>query len=127
MLLSCSLIDSCETHGTNSGHHTVFVTRRRYISIPILQVTINGAETANNGVLSILSYFLLYPQFEFSPIILGMMFVINGAVYALSAPCWGFVCDHHYMKPKYVIALGCGFVSGGFLLIGPAPFFEMHT
>ncbi|CAB3221001.1 unnamed protein product [Arctia plantaginis] len=66
-------------------------------------------------------------QFEFSPIILGMMFVINGAVYALSAPCWGFICDHHYMKPKYVIALGCAFVSAGFLLIGPAPFFDMHT
>lgn len=67
------------------------------------------------------------PQFNLSPIVLGLMFVINGGVYALSAPAWGWLCDQPYMKPKYVTVLGCAFVAGSFLLIGPAPFFSFPT
>ncbi|CAH0698791.1 unnamed protein product [Spodoptera exigua] len=59
--------------------------------------------------------------------VLGLMFVINGGVYAVSAPGWGWLCDHPAIKQKYVIAVGCAFVSAGFLLIGPAPFFDMGT
>ncbi|XP_035430660.1 MFS-type transporter SLC18B1-like isoform X2 [Spodoptera frugiperda] len=66
-------------------------------------------------------------QFQFSSMVLGLMFVINGGVYAVSAPGWGWLCDHPAIKQKYVIAVGCAFVSAGFLLIGPAPFFDMET
>ncbi|XP_028037700.1 MFS-type transporter SLC18B1-like [Bombyx mandarina] len=66
-------------------------------------------------------------QFEFSPVILGLMFVINGGVYAASAPVWGWICDRPGMKPKYVTIIGCACVAIGFLLIGPAPFFDMPT
>ena len=59
--------------------------------------------------------------------VLGLMFVINGGVYAVSAPGWGWLCDHPAVRPKYVIAMGCAFVAAGFLLIGPAPFFDMQT
>ncbi|KAI5642354.1 major facilitator superfamily domain-containing protein [Phthorimaea operculella] len=66
-------------------------------------------------------------QFHFSHIVLGLMFVINGGVYAVSAPAWGWLCDRPYIKPKYVTVMGCAFISAGFLLIGPAPFFDMPT
>ncbi|XP_072935433.1 MFS-type transporter SLC18B1-like [Epargyreus clarus] len=66
-------------------------------------------------------------QFHFSPIVLGLMFVINGGVYALSAPAWGWLCDHPAIKPKYVTVIGCLFVAGAFVLIGPAPFIDMPT
>lgn len=66
-------------------------------------------------------------EFHFSPMVLGLMFVINGGVYAISAPCWGWLCDHPGIRPKYIIAVGSLFVAGGFLLVGPAPFFDMPT
>ena len=34
-------------------------------------------------------------QFDLSPVVLGLMFVINGGTYALTAPAWGWLCDKH--------------------------------
>ncbi|XP_063633682.1 MFS-type transporter SLC18B1-like [Cydia splendana] len=66
-------------------------------------------------------------QFSFSPMILGLMFVINGGVYAVSAPAWGWLCDRPSIKPKYITVLGCAFIAAAFLLIGPAPFIYDQT
>ncbi|XP_038209175.1 MFS-type transporter SLC18B1-like [Zerene cesonia] len=66
-------------------------------------------------------------QFKFSPVVLGVIFIINGGIYALSAPGWGWLCDHPAVKPKYITSIGHMFVVGAFLLIGPAPFFDMPT
>ncbi|KAG6448008.1 MFS-type transporter SLC18B1 [Manduca sexta] len=66
-------------------------------------------------------------KFNFSPMVLGLMFVINGGVYAASAPAWGWLCDRPGMRPKYVTAIGCLCVASGFMLIGPAPFFDFPT
>ncbi|CAG5036397.1 unnamed protein product [Parnassius apollo] len=66
-------------------------------------------------------------QFKFSPVVLGLMFVINGGVYAVSAPAWGWLCDHPSIKPKYVTIIGCLFVASAFILIGPAPFINLPT
>ncbi|XP_026485114.2 MFS-type transporter SLC18B1-like isoform X1 [Vanessa tameamea] len=66
-------------------------------------------------------------QFKFSPVILGLIFIINGGIYALSAPTWGWMCDHPSIKPKYVTALGHLFVTAAFLLVGPVPFIDMPT
>ncbi|XP_041974149.1 MFS-type transporter SLC18B1-like isoform X2 [Aricia agestis] len=66
-------------------------------------------------------------QFGFSPVVLGVIFIINGGVYALTAPGWGWLCDHPTVKPKYITCIGHLFVVAAFLLIGPAPFFDMPT
>ncbi|KAK9888503.1 hypothetical protein WA026_000753 [Henosepilachna vigintioctopunctata] len=64
--------------------------------------------------------------FYLSPVILGIMFVINGGTYALTSTVFGWLCDS-CMHPKYVTILGCIFVAAGFSLIGPAPFLPYET
>lgn len=56
-----------------------------------------------------------------SPFQTGLIFVLNGATYAISAPIWGKLCDK-YLSPKFVIGIGCLVVALAFMLIGPAPF-----
>lgn len=65
-------------------------------------------------------------QFDLPPMILGLMFVINGGTYALMAPCWGWLCDKKVM-PKIATATGCLLIIVGFLLVGPAPFIPGPT
>lgn len=43
-------------------------------------------------------------QFDLSPIVLGLMFVINGGTYAITAPAWGWLCDKH-SHPKVIIKI----------------------
>jgi len=40
-------------------------------------------------------------QFNLSPVVLGLMFVINGGTYAITAPAWGWLCDNHW-HPKVI-------------------------
>ncbi|XP_008556075.1 MFS-type transporter SLC18B1-like isoform X1 [Microplitis demolitor] len=65
-------------------------------------------------------------QFELSPVVLGLMFVLNGGTYALTAPAWGWLCDRR-LQPKLVTIMGCILVMIGFSLIGPAPFVPCKT
>ncbi|KZC13443.1 PREDICTED: MFS-type transporter SLC18B1-like [Dufourea novaeangliae] len=65
-------------------------------------------------------------QFELSPVILGLMFVLNGATYAITAPAWGWLCDKH-SHPKVATVAGCVLVCVGFSLVGPAPFIPCST
>lgn len=60
-------------------------------------------------------------QFNLSPMVLGLMFVINGGTYALTAPWWGWLCDK-VVPAKVVTLLGCIILMIGFSLIGPVPF-----
>ncbi|XP_046667890.1 MFS-type transporter SLC18B1-like [Homalodisca vitripennis] len=60
-------------------------------------------------------------QFNFSPMLLGVMFVINGGTYAVTAPFWGWLVDKR-MKPKTAILIGCVLLIISFQLVGPAPF-----
>lgn len=61
-------------------------------------------------------------QFELSPVVLGVMFVINGGTYALTAPCWGWLVDKR-CSAKYVTLVGALLLIISFHLIGPAPYF----
>ncbi|XP_396217.2 MFS-type transporter SLC18B1 [Apis mellifera] len=65
-------------------------------------------------------------QFDLSPIVLGLMFVINGGTYAITAPAWGWLCDKH-SHPKVATVAGCILVVIGFMLVGPAPFIPCPT
>lgn len=66
-------------------------------------------------------------QFKLPPAILGVMFVINGGTYALTAPCWGWLCDGRRLHPKVASVTGCVLLITGFSAIGPAPFLPMPT
>ncbi|XP_076238345.1 MFS-type transporter SLC18B1 [Calliopsis andreniformis] len=65
-------------------------------------------------------------QFDLSPVVLGLMFVLNGGVYAITAPAWGWLCDK-YSHPKVATVAGCLLVVVGFCLVGPAPFIPSPT
>ena len=65
-------------------------------------------------------------QFYLEPVVMGLMFVIEGGVYALTAPIWGYLCDHK-LKPKIATWIGAFLVTTGFLFIGPVPFIPLET
>ena len=63
-------------------------------------------------------------EFNLSPLLVGSMFVINGACYGVSAPLWGYVCDR---KPaRAVMFCGAVFILIDFAIIGPLPFFPFQ-
>ncbi|XP_077288825.1 MFS-type transporter SLC18B1-like [Arctopsyche grandis] len=66
-------------------------------------------------------------QFNLSPVVLGLMFIINGGMYAVTAPLWGWVCDKLSINPKWITLLGCIFIAVAFMLIGPAPYLQIGT
>lgn len=65
-------------------------------------------------------------DFDLSPVLLGVIFVINGGVYALTAPIWGWLVDK-LMNPKIASLLGSIFIAAGFCTIGPASFIPLDT
>lgn len=60
-----------------------------------------------------------------SPVALGFVFVTNGAMYALTAPFIGRLCDK-YLNPRYIILFGNCMVVISVLLVGPAPFLPIE-
>jgi hypothetical protein len=88
------------------------------LKIPGIQVCSLGiaATSASIGFISA----TLEPhlrQFAMSAILLGVMFVINGGIYALSAPLVGYFVDKS-KNPKIVSLTGSFFIIIGFSLIG---------
>lgn len=65
-------------------------------------------------------------QFELTPITLGVMFVVNGGTYAITAPGFGWICDKS-VQPKVITIIGTVLVTIGFSLVGPVPFLPMET
>ncbi|KAG4080250.1 hypothetical protein HA402_010742 [Bradysia odoriphaga] len=65
-------------------------------------------------------------QFDLGPILLGMIFVINGGIYALAAPICGLLVDKH-INPKISSCMGSIFIAAGFCLVGPISFLPMET
>lgn len=63
---------------------------------------------------------------ELSPLKMGLMFVLNGSTYALTAPFWGWLCDRHF-TPRVITALGGVVVVASFVFVGPMPFLNLNT
>ncbi|CAL1264903.1 unnamed protein product [Larinioides sclopetarius] len=60
-------------------------------------------------------------QFKLTPVVLGVIFVITGAIYALTTPVWGKLCDIG-ANPLFINVTGSILVCIGLLFIGPVPF-----
>ncbi|XP_076361680.1 MFS-type transporter SLC18B1-like isoform X2 [Tachypleus tridentatus] len=65
-------------------------------------------------------------QFNLTPFLLGSTFVISGAIYSITAPIWGWVCDH-LPSTKPITLLGCTFMIICELLLGPTTFLPIDT
>lgn len=65
-------------------------------------------------------------QFNLQPVILGLIFVLNGSVYASTAWVWGRLADKTSWTDQLSIA-GCCLLALCLLLLGPAPFFPTDT
>jgi formate-dependent nitrite reductase membrane component NrfD len=103
-----------EDRGESSNQGTLL----EVLKIPGIQVCALGiiATSASIGFISA----TLEPhlrQFNLTAIFLGVMFVINGGVYAISAPFVGFFIDK-CKTPKIASIFGSIFVIIGFSLIG---------
>ena len=55
------------------------------------------------------------------------MFVVNGGMYALTAPIFGSICDRYRSSQMPINFLGVTFTTIAFLFLGPAPFFGLPT
>lgn len=65
-------------------------------------------------------------QFNLTPIMVGMVFLVTGATYALSATGWGWLSDK-YFHPKLITIVGGVLLLIGVALVGPAPFIPLQT
>ncbi|KAK8750476.1 hypothetical protein OTU49_014847 [Cherax quadricarinatus] len=61
-----------------------------------------------------------------SPFKVGLMFVLSGSMYALTAPCWGSLCDK-LVPPRIITTLGTVVVVIAFIFVGPMPFLPLET
>ena len=63
---------------------------------------------------------------QLTPLEIGLLFIVNGTAYAVSAPVWGRMCDR-LLAPHYVTCIGSMLIVVAFMLIGPAPFLPIRT
>ncbi|XP_077516656.1 MFS-type transporter SLC18B1-like [Amblyomma americanum] len=65
-------------------------------------------------------------QFSLEPYLVGLVFVLNGTVYACTAWIWGKIADKT-VRTKELGILGCILLCCCLVLIGPAPFIPLPT
>lgn len=64
--------------------------------------------------------------FNLEPYLVGMVFVVNGTVYACTAWIWGKVADKT-VRTKELCILACVLLCASLVLVGPAPFLPFPT
>lgn len=64
-------------------------------------------------------------QFELSVMTVGSLFIITGAIYAITTPLWGKLCK--YSDTRLLCLVGCIFCLIGFMIIGPLPIIQVDT
>ena len=60
-------------------------------------------------------------EFQLNSIGVGTLFLIDGFVYAVGTPLWGWLLDKNF-KPIYALMIGNACCLLGYILLGPAPF-----
>lgn len=56
----------------------------------------------------------------------GIVFIINGGFYAVTAPIWGWMVDR-FLHPKLSALIGSILIAIAFSLIGPVSFLPFET
>ncbi|CAL8142736.1 unnamed protein product [Orchesella dallaii] len=99
----------------------------RMLKIPVIAMTAYSIVAATTGV-GMLSGNLEHhlEQFQLNKLAVGSVFILNGGVYAVTAPAWGWICDHTENQKKITLA-GAIFTILGFIFIGPVPYFPSDT
>nr|CAD7200107.1 unnamed protein product [Timema douglasi] len=64
-------------------------------------------------------------QFDLGPIMMGVMFVLSGAMYTITAPLVGRLCDTR-VYPKKFISIGSVLIIISYLLVGPFPYLPLE-
>nr|CAD7574812.1 unnamed protein product [Timema californicum] len=64
-------------------------------------------------------------QFDLGPIMMGVMFVLSGAMYTITAPLVGRLCDTR-VYPKKFIGIGSVLIIISYLLVGPFPYLPLE-
>lgn len=64
-------------------------------------------------------------QFELSVMTVGFIFIITGAIYAITTPLWGKLCG--CCNTRMLCLMGCIFCLIGFIIIGPLPFIHSEA
>ncbi|TRY62520.1 hypothetical protein TCAL_12376 [Tigriopus californicus] len=97
------------------------------LQVPSISIAVLSVLCASSSVGFLLT--TLEPhmrQFQLTPVSMGLMFVVNGGCYAMTAPCFGVICDK-WAHPTIVNYFGLTSVIASFTLLGPAPFFPIPT
>nr|CAD7429371.1 unnamed protein product [Timema monikensis] len=64
-------------------------------------------------------------KFDLGPVMLGVMFVLSGAMYTITAPLVGRLCDTR-VYPKKFISIGSVLIIISYLLVGPFPYLPLE-
>jgi len=119
-LFTCALITLCvlPQHPQTEEPSESDGSMLQVLKIPGVQVCAIGicATSASIGFIGA----TLEPHlrsFKMTPVMLGLMFIINGGVYAFSAPIVGYLVDK-WLHPKVASVVGSLSIIVGFSLIG---------
>nr|ACO10895.1 MFS-type transporter C6orf192 [Caligus rogercresseyi] len=67
----------------------------------------------------------LVKKFGLKPLTVGLMFMLDGAVYAIFSPIWGYLLDNG-LQPIVALGSGCFCIVIGYSLLGPFHFCHFY-
>ena len=107
-----------------SGSNTRIFSILKYPSVTLQAISVI-ASSISIGFIQVALEPHLRPH-NLSPFYIGLMFIVNGLAYAVTAPMLGRACDK-LPNAKLVTIFGATLQVLAFLLIGPAPFIPISS
>lgn len=123
-IVTLCVLPKHEPTESNGEKKASFLTVLRIPGVMICSLAISATSASIGFISATLEPHLR--DFNLTPVVLGVIFVINGGIYALTAPFFGWLIDK-YVNPKFVTIAGSLIICIGFMLIGPAPFIPLET